>query len=205
MSATLFVFPQEAGADPSLQGVADAPVEGAEVNAETAYPEKPTPSLLQPGFGLPFFTLIVFGLVFWLLAKFAWKPITQAMEAREHNISDSLARAEVALADAARIQADNDRARRESEQEAQRILRDARETAERLRAEDIEKTRAQIAQLQVQAAADIERQKQGALESLRAEVADIAVSVAEKIIQQKLDVQGQRKLVDDFIETLPRN
>ncbi len=140
-----------------------------------------------------------------LLAKFAWKPIAQAMEARETNISSSLQRAEAALAEAARIQADNDRARRESEAEAQRVLRDAREAAEKIRADDIEKTRAQIAQLQAQAQADIERQKQGAIEELRSEVADLAVAAAEKIIQKNLDAQAQRALVDDFIQTLPQN
>ncbi len=202
MSAILFRFPQEVGAAPALEAVQEHPVEGAPVG-ETAHPTPPTPSLLQPGLGLPVFTLLVFALVFALLAKFAWKPITQAMEAREHNISDSLKRAEVALAEAARIQADNDRARRESEQEAQRILREARETADKLRAEDIEKTKAQIAQLQQQATAEIERQKQGALEALRSEVADLAVAAAEKIIRHNLDASAQRKLVDEFIQTLP--
>lgn len=202
MSAILFRFPQDVGGEPTTEAVQEHPVEGAPVG-ETTHVDPPTPSLLQPGLGLPVFTLIVFGLVFALLAKFAWKPITQAMEAREHNISDSLQRAEVALAEAARIQADNDRARRESEQEAQRILREARETADRLRAEDIEKTKAQISQLQQQAEAEIERQKQGAIEALRAEVADLAVAAAEKIIRQNLDAPMQRKLVDEFIQTLP--
>ncbi len=202
MSALLFHFPQEAGATPVPEAVQEHPVEGAPVAGET-HPTPPTPALLQPGLGLPLFTLVVFGLVVLLLAKYAWKPITQAMEARETNISDSLRRAEVALAEAARIQADNDRARRESEQEAQRILREARETADKLRAEDIEKTRAQISFLQQQAQDEIERQKQGALEALRAEVADLAVAAAEKIIRHNLDASLQRKLVEDFIETLP--
>lgn len=203
MSALLYRFPQDAEADPALQRVAENPAEGAEVQAGTEHPTKPTPSLLQPGLGLPLFTLLAFGLVALLLAKFAWKPIAQAMEAREDNISSSLQRAEAALAEAARIQADNDRARRESEAEAQRVLRDAREAAEKIRADDIEKTRAQIAQLQAQAQADIERQKQGAIEELRSEVADLAVAAAEKIIQKNLDAQAQRALVDDFIQTLP--
>ena len=160
-------------------------------------------NLLSPNAGLIFWIAVVFLILLLLLSKFAWKPITTALAEREETISSSLQRAEVALAEAARIQADNDRARREAEQEAQRILREARETADRLRSEDIEKTKTQIAQLQQQAQDEIERQKQGAIEALRAEVADLAVAAAEKILRQNLDAPAQRRLVDEFIQTLP--
>lgn len=160
-------------------------------------------NLLSPNAGLVFWITITFVILLILLSKFAWKPIIKALGEREETISSSLQRAEVALAEAARIQADNDRARRESEQEAQRILREARETADRLRAEDIEKTKAQIVQLQGQAQQEIERQKQGALEELRAEVASLALAAAEKILRQNLDAKAQHKLVEEFIETLP--
>lgn len=165
----------------------------------------PTPELLQPNAGLVLYTAIAFGIVLFLLAKYAWKPIAASMEEREQKIEGSLRQAELALAEARQIQADNERARREAEQEAQRILREARETAERARTEEIGKTREQIRLLQQQAQAEIEREKQGALDELRSEVADLAIQAAAKILHENLDAQRQRKLVDQFIDTLPKN
>lgn len=161
--------------------------------------------LLDPNFGLAIWITIVFSLLLFLLWKFAWGPITRALEERETTIDSSIQRAEKALLEAKSIQAENEKARREAEHEAQRILREARETAERLRGEEVEKTRAQIRQLQEQAQAEIEREKQSALDQLRAEVADLALLAAQKILQENLDADRQRKLVDRFIDDLPKN
>lgn len=168
-------------------------------------PEAPTPDLLAPNLGLVFWTAVTFGIVLFLLWKYAWGPITEALEEREENISNSIQRAEKALAEAKQVQADNQKARREAEREAQRILREAREAAEALREDEVEKTRAKIQQMQEQAQAEIEREKQGALDALREEVADLAIQAASKIIKEDLDQDRQRKLVDDFIDDLPTN
>jgi F-type H+-transporting ATPase subunit b len=161
--------------------------------------------LLAPNLGLIFWTVLVFLILLLLLRKIAWGPITSALEQREQTIDESIQRAERALAEARQIQADNERARREAEQEAQRILREARETAERLRTEEVDKTRAQISHLQQQAQAEIEREKQGALAALRTEVADLAIRAAEKILRENLDPARQRRIVDGFIDDLPKN
>jgi F-type H+-transporting ATPase subunit b len=124
---------------------------------------------------------------------------------REKNIDSSIQRAELALAEAKQIQADNQKARREAEQEAQRIMREAREAAERLRAEEIDKTQEKIRSLQEQAKAEIEREKQGALNTLRNEVADLAIQAAEKILQESLDDGRQRRIVQDFIGGMSKN
>jgi len=161
--------------------------------------------LLSPNVGLIFWITVTFLLLLLLLRRYAWGPILKALDTRERKIEEAMARAEQALAEARKIQADNDRARREAEQEAQRILRQAREAAEHLRTEEVEKTRAQIRQMQEQAQAEIEREKQSALDALRAEVADLAIKAAEKILHENLDATRQRKLVDAFIDELPKN
>lgn len=167
--------------------------------------ETPTPSLLQPNAGIFFWTLVVFSIVLGLLWKFAWGPITKALEQRETTIDASIRRAEDALAEARKIQADNEKARRQAEQEAQRILREARESADQLRQEEVDRTRTQIRRMQDQARAEIEREKQGALEELRAEVADLAILAAEKILGENLNDDRQRKLVGEFLDRLPQN
>lgn len=167
--------------------------------------ETPTPSLLQPNAGIVVWTAIVFLIVLGILWKFAWGPITSALEQRETTIDASIRRAEEALAEARKIQADNEKARRESEQEAQRILREARESADQLRQEEIDRTRSQVRRMQEQARAEIEREKQGALEELRTEVADLAIQAAEKILGESMNDQRQRRLVGDFLDRLPKN
>ena len=173
--------------------------------AQAEVPEAPTPDLLAPNVGLVFWTAVTFGIVLFLLWRYAWGPITEALEEREENISNSIQRAEKALAEAKQVQADNQKARREAEREAQRILREAREAAESLREDEVEKTREKIRKMQEQAQAEIEREKQGALEELREEVADLAIQAASKILKEDVDGDRQRRLVDNFIDDLPTN
>ena len=206
MSTLLFTFPTgDAPARPASL-VVDAPqVAGEEAHSVELPYEKPVPGLLQPKPGLLIFTLIVFGLVMLILRRFAWGPISKALEDRERNIEDSLSQAEKALAEAKAIQADNEKARRAAEAQATQILREAREAAERTATDLRAQADQRIAERLAQAEADIERQKQSALGELRAEVAGLAITAAEKIIREKLDATEQRRLVDQFIDTLPRN
>ncbi|MEX0748238.1 MAG: F0F1 ATP synthase subunit B, partial [Rhodothermales bacterium] len=103
-----------------------------------------TADLLSPNAGLIFWKALVFGLLLFLLYKFAWGPITRALSEREETIDASIKRAELALAEARQIQEQNEKARREAEQEAQRVLHEAREASDRIRTEEVEKTRSQI-------------------------------------------------------------
>lgn len=167
--------------------------------------ETPTPSLLEPNLGLVVWTAVVFLLVLGLLWKYAWGPITDALEEREERIDASMTKAERALEEARRIQEENEKNRREAEQEARQVLREARQEAETLREEEKAKTRQEIHEMQEKARAEIEREKENALGELRSEVADLAIEAAGRIIGENLNDQRQRRLVDDFIDDLPRN
>ena len=162
-------------------------------------------NLLSPNAGLVIWLTVVFGILLVILKRYAWGPITSALEDRERTIDESIQRAEKALTEAKQLQADNERARREAEQEAQRLLRAAREQADHLRNEEVQKTREQIQHLRDQAQAEIEREKDSALDALRAEVADLAIQAAEIILQENLDAPRQRRLVESFIDDLPKN
>ncbi len=161
--------------------------------------------LLAPNLGLIFWVGLAFLLLLFVLSKYAWGPITSALTEREQTIETSLTRAERALAEAKQLAADNERARREAEVEAQRIMREAREAAEASRAEQVDRTRDQIRTMQAQAQAEIEREKQQALAELRTEVADLAIQAAEKILHESLDAPRQKRLVEDCIADLPKN
>lgn len=161
--------------------------------------------IVSPNLGLAFWLIIVFSLVMFVLRKYAWGPITKSLAEREETIALSISRAEKALAEAKQLSEDNAKARRESELQAQQIIRDAREAAESLRKAEEEKTKAQIKQMQELAQAEIDREKQGALEALRAEVATLVIMAAEKVVKENLDSPKQRQLVDHFIKDLSKN
>lgn len=161
--------------------------------------------LLAPNAGLIFWMALVFGLFFFLLSKFAWGPITSALSEREQTIESSIRRAEAALAEAKQLQADNEKARREAEAEAQRILREAREAADAARTEALDKERQQIAHLREQFKAEMEREKAQIKNELRTEVADLAIQAAERILRENLNAERQERLVNDFIAGLPAN
>jgi F-type H+-transporting ATPase subunit b len=160
-------------------------------------------SLLSPGLGVIFWTALSFLILLFVLSRYAWKPITSALEEREKTIEESITRAERALEEAKRLQADNEAARREAERQAQTIIRDAREEADRVRGAEVDKTRAQLQSMQAQAQADLERQRQQAIADLRKEVARLAVGAAEKLIGENLDDERQHRLVDKFIDEMP--
>ena len=162
-------------------------------------------NLLSPNWGLAFWLTLTFLILLFVLRRYAWGPIVSAMEEREKTIDSSIQRAEEALAEAKEIQADNEKARREAEQKAQRILREAREQAEQLRDEERQKTQEQIDEMKQQAHDEIEREKQSALNELRSEVADLAVQAAGKILHEDMNQDRQRRMVDEFLEDLPRN
>lgn len=159
--------------------------------------------LLSPGVGVIFWTALSFTILLFILSKYAWKPITAALEEREKTIEDSITRAEKALEEAKRLQSDTDAARREAEKQAQAIMREAREEAERLRSAEVEKTRTQLQAMQAQAQADLERQRQQAIADLRKEVANLAVGAAGKLLGESVDDEKQHRLVNKFLDEMP--
>ena len=162
-------------------------------------------NLLAPNAGLAVWFTVSFLLFMWILKAKAWGPITAALEERETKIEQSIQSAERALAEAKQIQADNAKARREADQQAQVILREARESAEKIRTAEIDKTKESILHMQESAKQEIDREKQKALMDLQSQVADLAIGAAQKILSETLDVDRQRKLVDSFINDLRKN
>ena len=162
-------------------------------------------NLLAPNLGLAVWMGLTFLILMIVLKRFAWGPITESLDTREKTIQESMDQARLALEEAKAIQADNTTARREAEASAQTLLRSAREDAEKLRSDEVTKTREQILGLQEQARQEIEREKDSALEALRHQVADLAIDAAEKILRENLDAEKQKKIVTDFLGTLSQN
>lgn len=158
--------------------------------------------LLDVDFGLFFWVLITFLLFLFLLSKFAWKPILNALSERESAIKESLEAAEKARADAEEISRENEKALKEAEAVSQKMRKEALEEAEALRADRAEKAKTEASKLLEQARATIEQEKKKALLELREEVSRIAIESASRILDEELDENKNKKIVEKYIREL---
>lgn len=160
------------------------------------------PNLLDPHYGLMFWTLLIFFSLVALLWKFAWGPILEAVNGREQALRDAIAAAERDRNDAARLLAEQRAAIEAARNEAQRYIAEGRATAESMRSEMLETTRVQQAELLDRARKEIESEKVKAVDELRREAVDLALAGAGKLISQKLDAAGDRAIVEQYLATL---
>lgn len=155
--------------------------------------------------GLMIWSAAVFVLLAFVLRKFAWKPLIEALEKREAHVRSSIEQAEQARQDAERMLAENRKELARAEEESRKIITEGRALAEQLKSEIVDKANQQSRAMVEQAKLEIERDKEAALNQLRGEVANLAVLAAGRIIGESLDAEKHRKLVDDMLRQLPRN
>ncbi|HNP95331.1 MAG TPA: F0F1 ATP synthase subunit B [Cyclobacteriaceae bacterium] len=162
--------------------------------------------LLTPGYGLIFWQIVVFLLLFFLLAKMAWKPILSSLKEREASIQNSLDSAERAKNEMAALKADNEKLLKEAREERDKILRDARDAASRLHDQAQTDAKKAADKMIEDAKAVIQTEKQAALRDVKAQVAMFSLEVAEKLIKKNLENdKDQKELVDRYIKDLKIN
>jgi F-type H+-transporting ATPase subunit b len=155
--------------------------------------------------GLIIWTMITFALLVVVLGKFAWKPILQALQAREHEIADALRKAEEAKKDAERMMQENKIAIDKASNETARLIAEGRAMAEQLKNDIVAKANESAKKMLDQAKEEISREKEAAMTQLRSEVAELSITVAEKILDESLDGAKQKKMVDKVLQQLQKN
>jgi F-type H+-transporting ATPase subunit b len=155
--------------------------------------------------GLIVWTIVTFILLLIVLRKFAWSSIVGALTEREESIRQALKSAEDAKLEAERILQENKKQLEKIEAESRRILNEGRALGEKLKTEIVEKASQQSRNMVEQAKQEIERDKDAAIAQLRGEVANLALTAAGKILNETLDGDKHRKLVDDVLKSLPSN
>jgi F-type H+-transporting ATPase subunit b len=162
--------------------------------------------LLTPGTGLIIWQLIIFLGLFFLLSKFAWKPILGSLKEREASIQQALDTAEQAKLEMTLLKADNEKLLKEAREERERIMREAREASNRMKEEaqlDAKKTADKIIQ---DARAAINLEKQAALKEVRVQVAMFSLEIAEKLMKKNLSNDKEQKaLAESYIKDLKVN
>lgn len=161
--------------------------------------------LLDPHAGLMVWTLLIFVVLLAILSKFAFKPLTAAVEARERSLEEAIASAKRDREEAARLLAEQRAQLEGSRGEAQKLIADARAAGEKMRADLLEQTRQQQAELLDRARRDIDAERDRAIADLRREAVDLALAGAAKVIERNLDDASNRQLVEQFLATIPTN
>jgi len=162
--------------------------------------------LLTPDPGLFLWQLIVFVLLFLLLARLAWKPIINSLKEREASIQSALDTAEKARAEMSQLKSDNEKLLKEAREERDRILRDAREASNRLKDEAASDAKKAADKIIEEARAAIQIEKQAALKDVRIQVAMFSLEIAEKLMKKNLsNDQAQKELVNGYIKDLNIN
>ena len=149
--------------------------------------------------------LIFVGLIF-LLKKFAWKPILDAVNDREEGIKNALESAENARKEMQNLQADNQRILQEARLERDNMLKDAREMKEKMVADAKNEAQAQGQKMIEQAKAAIESEKNAAMAELKLQVSTLSLSIAEKVLRDELsNKEAQTKLVEKMLGDVKLN
>jgi len=152
--------------------------------------------------GLSIWTVVIFIALLIVLWRFAWGPILSAVEAREKGIQGALEEARSRQEEAGELLEEHKRQLADARRQAQEILAEGREAADRLRKELESKAREESDDILARARSEIEREKEAAVDALRRESVDLALAAAAKLLHQKLDGEQDRRLVMEYVDGL---
>jgi F-type H+-transporting ATPase subunit b len=155
--------------------------------------------------GLIIWTWVTFICLVTVLGKFAWKPLLTMLKEREDKIRSALEEADRARAETAEMLKQNEKNLVRAEEEYQKMVREGKAFAEKLKEEIVAKAKQQAQHELKLATEEIQRNIEAAKLNLRAEVADLAIKATEKILEETLDEKRQKQLIDSVMNKLPKN
>ena len=159
--------------------------------------------LLTPDPGLLFWMIIVFGVVFFILAKYGFPVIIRMVEDRKAYIDQSLKAAREANEKLASVKQEGERILAQANEEQVRILNEAAATRDRIINEAKERARLEGDRLMEEMKKQIETEKECAIRDIRRQVAVLSVGIAEKVMRSKLaDEKEQMELIDRMLDEM---
>jgi F-type H+-transporting ATPase subunit b len=159
--------------------------------------------LVTPGIGLLFWMTLSFGLLLFVLGKYAWKPIMKAIHEREDSIETALNSAEKAREDMLALKSDNEQLLKQAKEERDAMLRDARKLKEGILEEARSKANEEGLRIIENARESIQFEKMAALTELKNQIAVLSIEIAEKVIEQELsDKAKQQQFTEKLIDKI---
>jgi F-type H+-transporting ATPase subunit b len=158
--------------------------------------------LVQLDPGLFIWTILTFLILFFVLAKFAWKPLLLALESRENTIKSSLEDAEKAKTELERLNVESEEIMAKARSEAQTIRVEAKSGAEKIKADVMVQAGEDAKKIRDDAEKQINVEKDKAISEIRQEVVNLTMMVAEKVIKKNLSKEDNQSLIDDSLKQL---
>ena len=143
--------------------------------------------IIMPEIGLFFWTIVAFLIVWYVLRRFAWKPILKILREREHSIDEALQSADKAREQMKSLEAKNDQLLKEAKLEREKLLKEAHETQKQMINEARENAKEEASQMIDKARKEIEAERNAAFAEMKNEIVEYSVQIAEKILRKEFD------------------
>ncbi|HKR79042.1 MAG TPA: F0F1 ATP synthase subunit B [Nitrospira sp.] len=153
---------------------------------------------------LIFWEVVSFGILLFVLYKFAFPGIVSVLEEREKKIKDSLDQAERHRADAERRLKEYEAKLAGASREAEGVLAAAKERAQRLMEENEQRLTAEAERIKGDATREIDHERRKAIQDIRSQTTELALMVAEKVVQRSLTDADHRRLADEALDALSK-
>lgn len=160
------------------------------------------PGLMSIRLNLMFWTFLIFGALFLILWKKVFPVILNAVEAREKALAAAIEAAKKDREEAARLLEEHKANIASARDEAQKLIAEARAISEKSKADMLERTRQEQQEMLERARRDIATERDKAIAELRREAVDLAIAGASKVVEQNLDSDKNRKIVETFLSSL---
>ena len=160
--------------------------------------------LLQPDLGLIFWTIVNFSLLAFLLAKFAWKPIISAIEAREKKIADDIIAAQSAKDEAKQIEENLKRELENSSKAAALRLEEATKAAQKEREQILQEAQNQAQDIVARAKEEINLETQKAIAEVKKEFAGTTLLAAKKLVAKESDIKTNKAMVEELLNEIKK-
>lgn len=162
--------------------------------------------LVTPELGLIIWSTLVFCILFFLLAKFAWRPILKAVKDREASIENALNAAEQAKKEMQELSANNEVLLNQARAERDEMLKDARAVKDKMISDAKVTANAEAERIIASAKEAIQHEKLAAITDLKNQVATLSIEIAEKILKQELSTaEKQKSLIDNAVSEINLN
>ncbi len=162
--------------------------------------------LITPGIGLVFWMLLSFGLLLFILKKFAWKPIINMLDERDNTISEALDQAKIAREEMKTLQSNNELLIIQAKEERDSIIIEARKIREKMIEEAKIKANEESQRIIESAKESINYEKLRAITDLKNQVAQLSIDIAEKLLTNELsDKEKQNKMIEGMLDEVRFN
>ena len=159
--------------------------------------------LVLPGIGLIFWMTLSFLILAFILGKFGWPVIVQALDKRETKITESLELAENTREEMKSLQANNEQLLREAKEERDSILAEARKISQKMYDEAKEKANEEAQRILTSAKENIHYEQMKAIAEVRNTIAELSLEIAGKVLSEEMKENGRHtsyvnRLVDEI-------